>query len=175
MLDFAKSWIAHNSDFLGRLLLGAAGILAVRCLASPPQSLGQTTAAARPEFEVASVRPVDPASRETTNMRRLPGGRSNGDERHPEVPDYRGVWRSRHRYLWRDSLPLMLQSLLEERFKLAIRRESRELPVYALLLTETGGKYGPNLREADWGLSGRAAANASPNQIGALDSVRWLS
>lgn len=40
---------------------------------------------------------------------------------------------------------LMLQTLLEERFKLAIHREQKELPVYALVV----GANGPKLREAE--------------------------
>jgi uncharacterized protein (TIGR03435 family) len=42
-----------------------------------------------------------------------------------------------------DQLRLMLQTLLAERFKLTVRRESKETPVYAL----TVGKNGPKLRE----------------------------
>jgi uncharacterized protein (TIGR03435 family) len=38
---------------------------------------------------------------------------------------------------------LMLQSLLEERFHLALRREQKELPVYALVT----GKNGPKMKE----------------------------
>lgn len=41
-------------------------------------------------------------------------------------------------------VPRMLQALLAERFKLAIHRETRDLPVYALL----AGKDGPKLKEA---------------------------
>lgn len=41
-------------------------------------------------------------------------------------------------------VPQMLQALLAERFKLAIHRETRDLPVYALIV----GKDGPKLKEA---------------------------
>ena len=42
-------------------------------------------------------------------------------------------------------VPQMLQALLAERFKLAIHRETRDLPVYALII----GKDGPKLKEAE--------------------------
>lgn len=42
-------------------------------------------------------------------------------------------------------VPQMLQALLAERFKLVIHRETRDLPVYALIV----GKDGPKLKAAD--------------------------
>jgi uncharacterized protein (TIGR03435 family) len=44
----------------------------------------------------------------------------------------------------RSQLPDMLQSLLAERFKLVLHRDTRELPVYALVV----GKNGPKLKES---------------------------
>ena len=44
----------------------------------------------------------------------------------------------------RDRLPEMLQALLAERFKLTLHRDTRELPVYALVV----GKGGPRLQPA---------------------------
>jgi uncharacterized protein (TIGR03435 family) len=43
-------------------------------------------------------------------------------------------------------LELMLQSLLGERFKLIVRRETRELPIFVLVLTRPEGKLGQDLR-----------------------------
>jgi len=40
---------------------------------------------------------------------------------------------------------LMLQSLLIKRFQLQMRRETKELPVYALVRAEKVGKLGPKL------------------------------
>ena len=45
----------------------------------------------------------------------------------------------------KDQVRLMMQSLLEERFKLAIHTETRQRPVYALVLDKPG-KLGPRLR-----------------------------
>ncbi len=45
----------------------------------------------------------------------------------------------------KDQIPLMLQNLMVERFQMTVRRETRELPVYALVV----GKNGPNLKKTD--------------------------
>jgi uncharacterized protein (TIGR03435 family) len=44
---------------------------------------------------------------------------------------------------------LMLQRLLADRFKLVVRREMRELPVYALVLARSDGKLGRDLKPTD--------------------------
>jgi uncharacterized protein (TIGR03435 family) len=41
---------------------------------------------------------------------------------------------------------MMLRTLLSERFKLVVRTEERELPVYALVLARPDGRLGPGLR-----------------------------
>jgi len=46
----------------------------------------------------------------------------------------------------KDQMRLMLQSLLEERFKLAVHREMRQVPVFALTLVKPG-KPGPQLKQ----------------------------
>jgi uncharacterized protein (TIGR03435 family) len=45
----------------------------------------------------------------------------------------------------KDQVPQMLQSLLADRFKLVVRRESKEYPVFALIV----GKNGARLKDAD--------------------------
>jgi bla regulator protein blaR1 len=42
-------------------------------------------------------------------------------------------------------LPLMIQSLLADRFKLAVHNETREMPIYALVMARSDGKRGPQL------------------------------
>jgi uncharacterized protein (TIGR03435 family) len=50
--------------------------------------------------------------------------------------------------------PLMLQSLLADRFKLSVRRETRELPVYALVMARSEGRLGPQLHKSETDCAG---------------------
>jgi uncharacterized protein (TIGR03435 family) len=50
-----------------------------------------------------------------------------------------------------DEIILMLQSLLEDRFQLKTHRETKELPIYALVLANKEGKLGPELTETKEG------------------------
>lgn len=43
---------------------------------------------------------------------------------------------------------LMVRSLLEDRFNLVVRRETREMPTYALVLDREDGRLGPALRRS---------------------------
>jgi uncharacterized protein (TIGR03435 family) len=49
---------------------------------------------------------------------------------------------------FRDRARLMLRPLLADRFKLVIRHEARELPVYALMLAHQDGAVGPQVRRS---------------------------
>jgi uncharacterized protein (TIGR03435 family) len=58
---------------------------------------------------------------------------------------------------------LMMQSLLEERFKLTAHRDKRPLPIYNLVLARADGKPGPQLRPSTADCGGdRSARGASP-------------
>jgi uncharacterized protein (TIGR03435 family) len=48
----------------------------------------------------------------------------------------------------KDEMRLMMQSLLEDRFKLVVHRETRQVPVFALTLVKPG-KTGPQLKQHD--------------------------
>jgi uncharacterized protein (TIGR03435 family) len=48
----------------------------------------------------------------------------------------------------RSELAQMLQALLKDRFQLTSHTETKELPVYALVLAKKDGKFGPGLKEA---------------------------
>jgi bla regulator protein BlaR1 len=64
---------------------------------------------------------------------------------------------------------LMLRSLLEDRFRLAMHRETRQLPIYALVIARTDGRLGPSIRRpANDYCAQRAkeAAKAPPSPMG---------
>lgn len=113
----------------------------------------QTTA--RPQFEVASIKPSSSGS--IMNVRPLPG-RLTADSSVQILVQYAyGVqpfqvagasgWMQAEPYrieatapanTSRDQMFLMLQSLLENRFQLNTHRETRDLPVYTLVAAKSG-------------------------------------
>jgi uncharacterized protein (TIGR03435 family) len=137
----------------------------------------------RPQFEVASVKPS--FNRSVQNVRPLPG-RLTADATLPILIQYAyGVqpfqvvdgpgWIPSERYQIdakadgnanRDRMFLMLQSLLEDRFQLKTHRETRDLPVYALVAAKGGPRLAPpkegdcldSAASAEWAGAGRMAA-----------------
>lgn len=121
-------------------------------------AFAQTTV--RPQFEVASVKPSSSGS--VMNVRALPG-RLTADASLQILIQYAyGVqpfqvagasgWMQSDRYrieatadanTSRDQMFLMLQSLLETRFGLKMHRETKDLPVYALVAVKSGLKLPP--------------------------------
>jgi uncharacterized protein (TIGR03435 family) len=125
---------------------------------------------AKPQFEVASIRaaaPGSPAYR--LRLTFAPGGRLT-------VPNYTvkelialaweiqpfrisggPAWidsirynvsaKADHDVEWKEAT-LMLQSPLTDRFQLTMHRESKDLPIYALVLAKKDGKLGPRLIES---------------------------
>jgi uncharacterized protein (TIGR03435 family) len=133
----------------------------------PQSSTGQTTStvADRPRFDVASIRVSE--SSKGPNMRWLPGGlcRATASLRVLTAIAYFGEFTKSPLVFggpsWVDSVgfrieaktedhpgterrSLLLQSLLEDRFQLVSHHESRQLPIYALVLSKLG-KIGPQL------------------------------
>jgi len=86
----------------------------------------------------------------------------------------------------KDQMRLMMQSLLAERFKLAVHKETREAPVFALTL-EKSGTVGPQLRAHPAndtcattvypdaaGVSGDAEKNGAQKSAAATDRIQTL-
>jgi uncharacterized protein (TIGR03435 family) len=61
-------------------------------------------------------------------------------------------------------LPMMLRSLLRDRFRLRVHTETRDLPAYALVLTRRDGKPGPQLRESTVACPTGPATDAEPDR-----------
>ena len=152
---------------IGLVALAVGGALGVNLLA-------QVSAPAEsPKFEVASVRPNTSGDNKQM-LQILPGGRYNGINIPPRLlimnsyglqpqqlvgaPD----WISSERFdivakaegelgppVSRDGTPsklqLMIRALLEERFKLKVHREPREVPIYTLVLARPDGRLGSGL------------------------------
>jgi uncharacterized protein (TIGR03435 family) len=61
-------------------------------------------------------------------------------------------------------MPAVLRALLSDRFKLTTHRETRELPVYALMLARSDGRLGPQLTPSTLGCSpaGRGRGGSGP-------------
>ncbi len=122
----------------------------------------------KPAFEVTSVKPNTSADFRGAQMQFLPGGRFVATN-YPlqfviaaawNVP-FQGPrlsggpeWLRSERFdieakaangaVPRADMRLMLQALLEDRFKLKMRRESKELPIFAVIV----GKNGPKLEKS---------------------------
>jgi uncharacterized protein (TIGR03435 family) len=135
----------------------------------------------QPSFEAASIKPSVPGEK-GASMHNDPGriAFSNVSLRNCivnayKVRDYQVVgpdWLNSARFdivatlpsgAPQDQMPLMLQSLLAERFKLSLHRETKELPVYALVV----GKNGPKLHETE---SGDSSMRSSGGHIEAQKS-----
>ena len=56
-------------------------------------------------------------------------------------------------------LQLMIRSLLIERFKLAAHNETKDQPIYALVLVRSDGRLGPELKKSDTDCAAQFAAN----------------
>lgn len=54
----------------------------------------------------------------------------------------------------------MLRSLLEDRFRLAMHRETREVPIYALVVARSDGRLGPQIRRPATDFCARRAKEA---------------
>jgi uncharacterized protein (TIGR03435 family) len=57
-----------------------------------------------------------------------------------------------------DPMQLALRALLEERFKLRVHRDTREMDIYALVMAKPGGRPGPNLKPTTQDCAAAAAA-----------------
>jgi uncharacterized protein (TIGR03435 family) len=158
-------------------------LTAVGCIAIFGQS-----PAARPEFEVASVKPSVESANAMANVSRglhIDGAMVNingmplkwyihyaytAKESQVSGPD----WLSSERVdvvaklpagATRDQIPAMMQALLADRFKLTLHRDSKEFPVYALIVGKGGAKIKESPLDPDTD-DGPGKANVDVNVTG---------
>jgi uncharacterized protein (TIGR03435 family) len=131
-----------------------------------PTAQAPAPSQAPPAFEVASIRKNVSVS-DGASVRAQPGGRltvSNNTLRNIvrnayNVQNYQIIggpdWMNNDRWditaKAADDTPppemlLMLRTLLADRFELVIRRETRQLPMFAVVLARPDGRLGPQLR-----------------------------
>lgn len=151
------------------LMAAAAAAFAIPMLLAGSPLRAQTPAAESLAFEVASVKPnktgdgrimlgMQPGGRFTaTNVPLRMLIRQAYDVQEFQIvggPDWLGsdrfdiVAKAPDGEFTADLMRPMLRSLLADRFKLVVRNETREMPVYALVKARTDGKLGPNLTPA---------------------------
>ena len=159
---------------MGRIVVTVA-ICSICAVASPAQQ-----PAAR--FEVASVKPNNTGAEASMSV--PPRGSvaivsvplENVIVNAYGIPPFRVLdapeWIRRERFDISAKIPdeaapeplLMLQSLLEERFKLRVHRETREQPTYTLVVARSDGRLGPRLKPsgADCATAATSSSAFSP-------------
>jgi bla regulator protein blaR1 len=174
--DIMTRRIGHNISLGKRILLAAAGLASVAApivigVLHVPPSRAQSQAAAPPRFEVASVKLAGTDMRLWTALKRS-GGRINWTANritfvlyaYPKYNsrlsgiepdnDYYTIDAETEPTATDEQIRLMFQTLLADRFKLAIQYETQQRPIYSLAL----GKNGPKFR----GLKADEKASALP-------------
>lgn len=68
-----------------------------------------------------------------------------------------------------DAMRPLLRGLLADRFKLASHRETREMPVFALVRARSDGRFGPGLRESPVDCAAANQPGAAPAPVASPD------
>ena len=162
--------VAVRLNFAGRAALAVAGIATLALpivlgIVNASAVQAQSTAATKPRFEVASIKPSPQegpdVKRPGLDVRMLPGGRLSAEKvlLRYFIQNAWGVepfqisggpdWINSAHYDIEakaggnpnnSQMRLMMQALLEDRFKLRLHHETKELPVYELTMAKSGDK-----------------------------------
>jgi uncharacterized protein (TIGR03435 family) len=141
------------------------------------------TAAQLPSFEVASVKPVNPPAGphvvsllvnhgrlniEAAELRQIIGlayaiqrVRVVGGPDWADGDQFDIAAKAKKADATRDEIRNMLQALLIERFKLAVHRETKEIPTYSVVLGKSGAKF----KEAEPDRKSRMNDTVSPSGV----------
>ena len=184
--------ITHDLNFPRKLLLAVAGVAAVTApiaigLLNAPasQAQAQSPAAAQAISYVASVKPNNAVDARTFSEY-LPGGRLTATAVTVaqllriayRIQPYQLVgapaWISTGRYDIEakvedhpaPSQQALLRMLLKDRFKLMAHNETRELPIFALVLAKSDGKLGPQLIQSAFDCAAYLAGPHPPPEPG---------
>jgi bla regulator protein blaR1 len=164
----------HDSTFVlsiaRRLVLGAALVASIAIpvaigIVTSPRLAAQITAPAAdaPTFEVVSLKPTEPGT--PTMGRGVPGRFSSQNmtvrrmiRQAYDIHDTQIIggpdWTSSQGFTIDattggkppNQTRFMMQTLLRDRFKLAFHSETRDLPIYALVVQRSDGRLGPGLK-----------------------------
>ena len=166
-----------------RQRIGCAGLLALAVCAASAQ-----TPEASPTFDVASVKPAAPMipGRMMVRMSGGPGTPDPGQLTYTNVAfknllmaayNVKGYqisgpgWLDSERFdivakvpqgATKEQFQVMLQNLLAERFKLTLHHETKELPIYALVVGKNGLKMKESPKESPQDDKGPGAAGGPP-------------
>jgi uncharacterized protein (TIGR03435 family) len=184
--------ITHDLDFPRKLLLAVAGAaavtapIAISLLNAPAsQAQAQSPAAAQAISYVASVKPNNAVDARIFSEY-LPGGRLTATAVTVaqllriayRIQPYQLVgapaWISTGRYDIEakvedhpaPSQQALLRMLLKDRFKLVAHNETRELPIFALVLAKSDGKLGPQLIQSAFDCAAYLAGPHPPPEPG---------
>lgn len=139
-------------------------------------------------FEVASIKPNRSGS-ESSTLNIQPGGRWSGVNITAQALILRAYriqpsqligapdWLSTERFdvvataaagTPQEQMPAMVRALLAERFKLVVHQESRDLPIYALVLAHPDGGPGPRLNASSIAECAPGTMPVPPPRAGAI-------
>jgi uncharacterized protein (TIGR03435 family) len=167
----------------------SAGLLAILALVLTASALlpvglhAQAPAAGGPTFEVASIK-ANHSGDGRIGLGMQPGGRYTAQkplrliiQNAYRVQGFQVVnapdWTQSERYdisakadgtPTQEQVQQMVQALLADRFKLQVHRETKEMPIYALVMAREDGRLGPKLKvsTAECGNAGRGRGGVQP-------------
>jgi bla regulator protein blaR1 len=179
-----------------RSILALSAAAAATLSAAWPAAQAPQTPAAQPSFEVASIKPNNsgdgrvmmqnqPGRFIATNVTlrllirnayqlqdfQITGGpgwmASDHFDINAKVPDEFRAMAPPAPGSGPGPLQLMIRALLADRFKLVVHNETKDSPIYALILARSDGKLGPGLKKSDTDCAamfaaGRARGGAMP-------------